>query len=460
MCLAAICGGYWVSTAAGAVVATVQAEQMTLPAGATVIASSGASGGKAVRMTQAGTSLTGSFSVPSPANSLAIVAEGTSCRQGWPRVSAAIDGATVMNSVSVNSSSWRSYSATVTVAAGTHSLRVTDSAATSCRTLYVDVVVFSGASTPAPTVSLSATPSSVSSGGASSLAWTSANATGCTASGGWSGSEPTAGSASTGALTTTTQYVLSCSGPGGSASASTTVTVTNPPPPPSGQACQTVAIPAYFYPGADWTAAMAAEPGIGIMVANVNSGPGTSVDTNYAAAISQASAAGIAVYGYVHTSYGQRSLATVESEINAWKSFYGVTNIFLDEAATTSSTLSYYQTLTAYVHQSAGSQTIINFGTIPPQSQMSVGDIAVTFEGSYSAYQSTVFPSWVNSFAPSRFYNIIYSVPSQTAMSQVMSEAAANHVGYVFATSDGLPNPYDTLPSYLTSEASLAQTGC
>jgi hypothetical protein len=88
--------------------------------------------------------------------------------------------------------------------------------------------------------------------------------------------------------------------------------------------------------------------------------------------------------------------------------------IFLDEVATTSSTLSDYQTLTAFVHQqAAGSRTIVNFGTIPPQTQMSAGDIAVTFEGDYPTYQGIRFPSWVNNFAPSRFYNIIYGVPNQ-----------------------------------------------
>jgi Spherulation-specific family 4 len=466
MCVAAVCGGLWVTTASavGAVVATVQAEQMTLPAGATVITSSGASGGQAVSMTQPGTSLTGTVSLPAAATSIQVVAEGTRCRQGWPTLAAAVDGTTVLSGVSVNSSSWRSYGATVALAAGTHSLSITDSAANSCRTLYVDAVVFSGAAAVAPTVSLSAAPSSVASGSASSLTWTSANATGCTASGGWSGSEPTSGSASTGALTATTQYVLTCSGPGGNASASTTVTVTDPPAPAAGKACQSVAIPAYFYPsggGGLWSTAVAAEPGIGIMIANVDNGPGSAVDSDYAAAISRARSAGIQVYGYVYTSYGSRARATVESDIAAWDRFYGVTDIFLDEASTTGSTLSYYQALTAYVHQeAAGSLTIVNFGTIPPQSQMSAGDIAVTFEGSYSTYQGIRFPSWVNSFPASRFYNIIYGVPSQTSMSQVVSEAAANHVAYVYATSLGLPNPYDGLPSYLTAEASLAHSGC
>ena len=38
---------------------------------------------------------------------------------------------------------WQAYSASVALAAGTHTLSVTDSAVNPCRTLYVDAVVFS-----------------------------------------------------------------------------------------------------------------------------------------------------------------------------------------------------------------------------------------------------------------------------------------------------------------------------
>src|SRR5262249_8320524 len=75
--------------------------------------------------------------------------------------------------------------------------------------------------------SLNANPTSISSGGSSMLSWSSTNATSCSASGGWSGSEPTSGSASTGTLTGTQTYTLSCTGPGGSASQSVTVTVSS-----------------------------------------------------------------------------------------------------------------------------------------------------------------------------------------------------------------------------------------
>lgn len=81
----------------------------------------------------------------------------------------------------------------------------------------------------APTVSLTASPASVASGGTSTLSWTSTHATGCTASGGWSGSRGTGGSTSTGTLSFTTTYTLACTGAGGSTSASATVTVVPAP---------------------------------------------------------------------------------------------------------------------------------------------------------------------------------------------------------------------------------------
>ncbi len=77
----------------------------------------------------------------------------------------------------------------------------------------------------APTVSMSASPGTISSGSSTTLTWSSTNASSCTASGGWSGSVATSGTQKTGSLTSTTSYTLSCSGTGGTASSSTTVTV-------------------------------------------------------------------------------------------------------------------------------------------------------------------------------------------------------------------------------------------
>ena len=73
---------------------------------------------------------------------------------------------------------------------------------------------------------LSASPATVTTGGASNLTWTSLNATYCQAGGGWAGIKAPAGSASTRALTAATNtFTLKCSGASGSATASAVVTV-------------------------------------------------------------------------------------------------------------------------------------------------------------------------------------------------------------------------------------------
>jgi hypothetical protein len=60
------------------------------------------------------------------------------------------------------------------------------------------------------------------------LSWTSNNANSCYASGDWSGTKPLSGSESTGNLTSSKTYTITCSGPGGSASDSVTVNVASP----------------------------------------------------------------------------------------------------------------------------------------------------------------------------------------------------------------------------------------
>jgi hypothetical protein len=82
-------------------------------------------------------------------------------------------------------------------------------------------------------LTLTANPTSVTSGGSSTLNWNSTNATSCTASGGWTGSKNLSGTQSTGALTATQTYTLQCTGSGGSISRSATVTVNATTPAPT-----------------------------------------------------------------------------------------------------------------------------------------------------------------------------------------------------------------------------------
>ena len=100
------------------------------------------------------------------------------------------------------------------------------------------------ASPAAPTVTFSASPTSIPNGHSSTLTWTSANATACSGAGkGFSPSGPSGSLAVSPGVATT--YGITCTGAGGSASKSVAVTVTAEPlvnvppplvvPPPDGE---------------------------------------------------------------------------------------------------------------------------------------------------------------------------------------------------------------------------------
>jgi len=84
--------------------------------------------------------------------------------------------------------------------------------------------------TQAPTLSLTANPASVPGNRTSTLTWVGSGVDACIASGGWSGSRPTSGSATVGPLTTSTAYTLDCTGAGGAVTRNVAVNVTQPPP--------------------------------------------------------------------------------------------------------------------------------------------------------------------------------------------------------------------------------------
>ena len=81
---------------------------------------------------------------------------------------------------------------------------------------------------PSPSVDIKANgsdgPITIAYNSSATLTWDSDNTDSCTASGGWSGSKATSGSQSTGNLTSSKTYTLTCTGPCGTVSDSVTVT--------------------------------------------------------------------------------------------------------------------------------------------------------------------------------------------------------------------------------------------
>jgi len=80
-------------------------------------------------------------------------------------------------------------------------------------------------SPPAPAVSLGAAPNTVAPGGSTLLTWSASDASGCSATGAWSGSKASSGSQTVNSIMAASTYTLTCTGTGGSTTRSATVNV-------------------------------------------------------------------------------------------------------------------------------------------------------------------------------------------------------------------------------------------
>ena len=219
---------------------------------------------------------------------------------------------------------------------------------------------------------------------------------------------------------------------------------------------QRMAIPSYFGPGALWTKMGDAAPRVGIAIINPNSGPSEAIRPDDAAQVRATQARGVTVLGYIHTSYGKRPLAEVKSEIASYRRWYGVNGIFLDEVTNDAAGLPYYLQCRAAVHAGQPKAVvIINPGTPVTEGYMAAADVVLTFESGYGAYlKRDPDPAWVARYPARRFWHLIYAVPNLNAMQTVVRLGKQRHAGWMYVTSDDLPNPWDTLPdgAYWTGE--------
>ena len=111
-------------------------------------------------------------------------------------------------------------------AAATFTLSCSGSGGSTSQSVTVNIV---------PTLEISASPEYVLTTRSSTLTWTSSHVTSCTAMGAWEGPRPVSGSEVTAALTDTTDFtdfVISCTGPGGTIERTARVTVLPLPDPP------------------------------------------------------------------------------------------------------------------------------------------------------------------------------------------------------------------------------------
>jgi len=185
------------------------------------------------------------------------------------------------------------------------------------------------------------------------------------------------------------------------------------------------------------------------VIANVGSGPGTALDPIYASAIDKAEANGWTMMGYVDTAEATGSISSVESQVKEWRSLYGVDDIFFDDVTGSTTNLSYYETLTGYVH-SLGGIDILNPGAPPASDYLStsVANGIVVMEGTLASFQSGPPPNYPSEPVPTGY--IITSGPSPAQLLSTLQAIKARGGELVYVTDQG--SSYSALPSYFAAE--------
>lgn len=181
-------------------------------------------GGGSASTSASTTSSTEAMTTPTPVISISATPTATTSGQvvtlSWSVSNASTSSCTA-------SGAWSGTLAT----SGTQTVTAGDAGSASytltCGSVSNTAVVTVSTPPPSPTVSLTLAPANISTAQTSVLSWSSANAGSCTASGAWSGSKATSGSATiTPGAAGSFTYSLTCSGDGGSATGSAALSVT------------------------------------------------------------------------------------------------------------------------------------------------------------------------------------------------------------------------------------------
>jgi hypothetical protein len=190
-----------------------------------------------------------------------------------------------------------------------------------------------------------------------------------------------------------------------------------------------------------------AVPQVRDVIVNPDTGPGPAVSESYVQLIGALRDAGIRVLGFVPTGYGARDPAVVRGEIDRWKEWYGVDNIFFDEAPVVARWIPTYASYAAIVHD-AGGVVVLNPGLIPDRGYFEFADAVVTFEDSVGAYfQMKELPEWVRAETRTELWHIVIGAP-EDRLGEVLKRARQHAADKIYVTDDVEPNPYDRLPSY------------
>jgi hypothetical protein len=226
-------------------------------------------------------------------------------------------------------------------------------------------------------------------------------------------------------------------------------------------------IPLYIYPQvingrSNWLPMVEAARKIPVVaIINPNSGPGGKPNSDYTQGLNLLQKGGVKTIGYVATNYGKRPIEQVKTDIDLYNAHFNVQGIFLDEGASSSQQLNYYDEIYRYIKsKNKLQQVVVNPGTQLDEAYFSksVTDQAVIFENfgrEWPTYQPSTYAS---KYSRQRFALMLHGVVDRAKMQSYIELAVKRNIGYVYITSDTDSNPWDSLPSYWSAEVETIRT--
>lgn len=193
------------------------------------------------------------------------------------------------------------------------------------------------------------------------------------------------------------------------------------------------------------------------------SGPGGPPNADYQSGMSLLQAGGVRMAGYIHTDYGSRGLASVKADINTYHQYFSLSGFFIDTVNNTLDTLNYYTELYSYIKSlNPNYRVILNPGTVINEAYLSApaGDVVIVSEDYYSRWLSYPTPSYVSNYQPAQLGAIVHSTGSTTRLLNAMQLARKRNIGWFYATSLTMPDPWKRLPSVTFLNAMGRYLGC
>ena len=206
------------------------------------------------------------------------------------------------------------------------------------------------------------------------------------------------------------------------------------------------AVPMYVHPvlaPQAWQRLAEGDLGGGFVVVNAADGPGTAVDPAYTEVLAALSAAGVPVVGYVDAGYGRREVASVVEDAGRWRRLYGVRDVFLDRVPSGVELAHRVREADGRLRGAGAERVVLNPGVVPAPEICRIGDVVVTFEGSWADHLAHRPPAWLREHRPERLCHLVHGIPAEVGPEAVARRALAAGAAVVGASRGPLPNPWD-----------------